>query len=207
MAGWAIKEAIQKGIARGVFSNEAGLGSAPMVHATADVAHPVQQGFYGIFEVFMDTIVICTMTALVILSTGTLLNNPDNLTGAQLTLRAFETSLGAPGKYVLSVGLLLFAFTTILGWYWYAETAVTYLFGVRVKPVMKVLWIAAILVGASGAQFIGAEGTQFLNNIWDISDTLNGLMALPNLIGLLLLSFTLRGIVKNYDARKRNGEL
>ena len=207
VAGWAIKEAIQKGIARGVFSNEAGLGSAPMVHATADVAHPVQQGFYGIFEVFMDTIVICTMTALVILSTGTLLNNPDNLTGAQLTLRAFETSLGAPGKYVLSVGLLLFAFTTILGWYWYAETAVTYLFGVRVKPVMKVLWIAAILVGASGAQFIGAEGTQFLNNIWDISDTLNGLMALPNLIGLLLLSFTLRDIVKNYDARKRNGEL
>ena len=200
LAGWGVKEAVQRGIARGVFSNEAGMGSAPMVHATANVEHPVQQGFYGIFEVFMDTIVICTMTALVILSTGTLVNSPD-LTGAQLTLQAFENALGAPGKYVLSIGLLLFAFTTILGWYWYAETAVTYLFGVWVKPVMKVLWILMILVGAAGGQFLGSEGNQYLNNIWDISDTLNGLMALPNLIGLLILSLTLRRIVNDYDLK------
>ena len=198
LAGWGVKEAVQRGIARGVFSNEAGMGSAPMVHATASVEHPVQQGFYGIFEVFMDTIVICTMTALVVMSTGTLTSSPD-LTGAQLTLQAFENALGAPGKYVLSVGLLLFAFTTILGWYWYAETAVTYLFGVWCKPVMKVLWIAMIVIGAAGAQLIGAEGNQFLNNIWDISDTLNGLMALPNLIGLLILSVTLKRIVTDYD--------
>ena len=198
LAGWGVKEAVQRGIARGVFSNEAGMGSAPMVHATASVEHPVQQGFYGIFEVFMDTIVICTMTALVVMSTGTLTSAPD-LTGAQLTLQAFENALGAPGKYVLSVGLLLFAFTTILGWYWYAETAVTYLFGVWCKPVMKVLWIAMIVIGAAGAQLIGAEGNQFLNNIWDISDTLNGLMALPNLIGLLILSVTLKRIVTDYD--------
>ena len=200
LAGWGVKEAVQRGIARGVFSNEAGMGSAPMVHATANVEHPVQQGFYGIFEVFMDTIVICMMTALVVMVTGTLTGSPD-LTGAQLTLKAFENALGTPGKYVLSVGLLLFAFTTILGWYWYAETAVTYLFGLWCKSIMKVLWIAMILIGAAGAQFIGAEGNQFLNNIWDISDTLNGLMALPNLIGLLILSVTLKRIVTDYDER------
>ena len=200
LAGWGVKEAVQRGIARGVFSNEAGMGSAPMVHATANVEHPVQQGFYGIFEVFMDTIVICTMTALVVMVTGTLTNSPD-LTGAQLTLQAFENALGTPGKYVLSVGLLLFAFTTILGWYWYAETAVTYLFGIWCKPLMKVLWIAMILIGAAGGQFMGAEGNQFLNNIWDISDTLNGLMALPNLVGLLILSVTLKRIVNDYDEK------
>ena len=198
LAGWGVKEAVQRGIARGVFSNEAGLGSAPMVHATADVEHPVQQGFYGIFEVFMDTIVICTMTALVVMTTGTLTGSPE-LTGAQLTLQAFENALGLPGKYVLAVGLLLFAFTTILGWYWYSETAATYLFGIWVKPITKILWIAMIVIGAMGAQLIGSEGNQFLNNIWDISDTLNGLMALPNLIGLLILSVTLKRIVNDYD--------
>lgn len=207
LAGWCVKEALKKGIARGVFSNEAGLGSAPMVHATANVDHPVQQGFYGIFEVFVDTIVICTITSLVIMTTGTLTGSPE-LTGAQLTLQAFENALGVGlGRYVLSIALLLFAFTTILGWYWYAETAVTYLFGVWFKPVMKVLWIAVILLGASGAQLFGSAGNVFLNQIWDISDTLNGLMALPNLVGLLILSFTLRRLVKDYDAKKKRGEV
>lgn len=207
LAGWCVKEALKKGIARGVFSNEAGLGSAPMVHATANVDHPVQQGFYGIFEVFVDTIVICTITSLVIMTTGTLTGSPE-LTGAQLTLQAFENALGVGlGRYVLSIALLLFAFTTILGWYWYAETAVTYLFGVWFKPIMKVLWIAVILLGASGAQLFGSAGNVFLNQIWDISDTLNGLMALPNLVGLLILSFTLRRIVKDYDAKKKRGEV
>ena len=200
LAGWGVKEAVQRGIARGVFSNEAGMGSAPMVHATASVEHPVQQGFYGIFEVFMDTIVICTMTALVVMVTGTLTSAPE-LTGAQLTLRAFENALGLPGKYILSIGLLLFAFTTILGWYWYAETAITYLFGVWTKPIMKILWIVMIVIGAAGSQFLGTEGNQFLNNIWDISDTLNGLMALPNLIGLLILSATLKRIVDDYEEK------
>ena len=206
LAGWGVKQAIQKGIARGVFSNEAGMGSAPMVHATANVEHPVQQGLYGIFEVFMDTIVICTMTSLVILTTGTL-TSATHLTGAQLTLQAFENAMGPVGKYVLSFGLLCFAFSTILGWYWYAETAATYLLGVWFKPVMKVIWIVLILFGAAGAQFVGAQGNEFLNNLWDISDTLNGLMALPNLVGLLLLSFTLRGLVKDYDAKRKRGEL
>ena len=205
--GIVLRQTIVWGLRRSAFSNEAGLGSAAIAHAATSEKDPVKQGLYGIFEVFMDTIVICSMTALVILTTGVLTDNPDGLTGARLTLQAFERALGEPGKYVLSVGLLLFAFTTILGWYWYAETAVTYLLGVWVKPLMKVLWIVMILVGAAGAQFLGAAGNEFLNNIWDISDTLNGLMALPNLIGLLLLSFTLRGLVRDYDGRRKRGEL
>lgn len=206
IAGWTVKQAVAKGIARGVFSNEAGLGSAPMVHATANVDHPVRQGLYGIFEVFTDTVVICSMTALVILTTGVLTGSPD-LTGAQLSLRAFEAGIGTAGKYILTIGLSLFAFTTILGWYWYAETAGTYLFGVRFKPVMKVIWIILIILGAAGSQLLGTAGDSFLANLWDLADTLNGLMAIPNLIGLLLLSNVLRKLVKDFDKKRKNGEL
>jgi AGCS family alanine or glycine:cation symporter len=218
VAGWAVSVAISKGIARGVFSNEAGLGSAPMVHATANVDHPVRQGLYGIFEVFMDTFIICSMTALVIISTGALTGNttlagwtPD-LSGAKLSLFAFEVGLGTTGKYILSVGLALFAFTTILGWYWYAETAVVYLFGVWFKPFMKIIHIAMVLVGACGAPLLammgaGAVGPDFLNLLWDMADTLNGLMAIPNLIGLLLLIGVLRKIVADFDAKRKNGEI
>ena len=200
VAGWCVMEAVQKGIARGVFSNEAGMGSAPMTYATADSVHPVRMGFYGIFEVFLDTFVICTITGLAILVTGAMTYFPE-LTGGQLALCAFELALGPAGKYILSTGMMLFAITTILGWYWYAETAVTYLFGVRFKSVMKLLLIVMIILGASGAQLFDASGNDFLNDIWSISDTLNGLMALPNLIGLLLLSLTLKRIVKDYDAQ------
>ena len=206
IAGWSIKMAVTKGIARGVFSNEAGLGSAPMVHATANVDHPVRQGLYGIFEVFVDTIVICAMSALVILVTGTLTGQP-GLTGAQLSLYAFESALGPTGKYVLSIGLALFAYTTILGWYWYAETAATYLVGVWFKPVMKLIWIVLILIGAAGGQILGTGATEFLTHLWDMADTLNGLMAIPNLIGLLLLSGVLRKLVKDFDTKRKNGEL
>ncbi len=206
IAGWSVKMAITKGIARGVFSNEAGLGSAPMVHATANVDHPVRQGLYGIFEVFVDTIVICSMTALVIICTGSLTGQPD-LTGAQLSLYAFEMGLGSTGKYVLSVGLALFAFTTILGWYWYAETAATYLFGVWFKPFMKILWIGLILIGAAGGQILGTGASSFLTHLWDLADTLNGLMAIPNLLGLLLLSGVLRKLVTEFDSKRRSGEL
>ncbi|MDR1378162.1 MAG: sodium:alanine symporter family protein [Synergistaceae bacterium] len=206
LAGWTIKEAITKGIARGVFSNEAGLGSAPMVHATANVDHPVRQGLYGIFEVFVDTIVVCSMTALVVLTTGTLTSQTE-LTGAALSLVAFEAGLGIFGKYILSIGLALFAFTTILGWYWYAETAATYLLGVWFKPFMKVAWIVLILLGAAGSQILGTGANNFLDNLWDLADTLNGLMAIPNLIGLLLLSGVLRKIVSDFDSKRKNGEI
>jgi AGCS family alanine or glycine:cation symporter len=202
IAGWSVKQAVSKGIARGVFSNEAGLGSAPMVHAAANVDHPVNQGLYGLFEVFVVTVIICSMTTLVILCTGTLTDCPD-LTGAKLSLVAFEKGLGPVGKYVLSVGLSLFAFTTVLGWYWYAETAATDLLGIWFKPVMKVIWMALIIIGASGGDLFGTDGNEFLSVIWDVSDTLNGLMAIPNLIGLLLLSGVVRRLVKDFDQRRR----
>jgi AGCS family alanine or glycine:cation symporter len=214
LAGWVVIEAVKKGISRGVFSNEAGLGSAPMVHATANVDHPVRQGLYGIFEVFMDTVVICSMTALVILTTGSLVGGTagvegwsSDLTGAALSLYAFEVGIGSVGKYVLSIGLALFAFTTILGWYWYAETAMVYLLGVWFKPVMKVIYIVLILIGAAGSQILGTGATAFLNSLWDMADTLNGLMAIPNLIGLLLLSGVLRKLVAEFDAKRRSGEI
>jgi AGCS family alanine or glycine:cation symporter len=222
LAGWAVKEAITKGIARGVFSNEAGLGSAPMVHATANVDHPARQGLYGLFEVFVDTFVICSMTALVILATQSLTAPvaipgqelgelaktwTKDMSGAKLTLYAFEMGIGSIGKYILSVGLTLFAFTTILGWYWYAETATTYLMGVWFKPFMKIIYIVLVFLGAAGAQILGANSAQFLNNLWDMADTLNGLMAIPNLIGLILLSGVLRKLVIEFDAKRKNGEI
>ncbi|MBL3592917.1 MAG: sodium:alanine symporter family protein [Synergistaceae bacterium] len=200
VAGWAVKIALTKGIARGVFSNEAGLGSAPMVHATAIVDHPVRQGVYGLFEVFADTIVICSLTSLAIMTSGVLTANPD-LTGAQLTLSAFEVVLGRPGVAVLSLGLAMFAFSTILGWYWYGETGATYIFGNKVIPVYKVIWIVVILIGAYGG------GGQFLSAIWNMADTMNGLMAIPNLIALLWVSKELRSLVKDFDERRRKGLL
>ncbi len=205
LAGWGIKIALTKGIARGVFSNEAGLGSAPMVHATAVVDHPVRQGMYGLFEVFADTIVVCSFTALAILTSGVLTSQPD-LSGAQLSLSAFETTLGGTGTMILSVGLALFAFSTILGWYWYGETCATYIFGVRVIPVMKFLWIVVILLGASGGVLLG-DAMGFLTHLWDLSDTLNGLMAAPNLVALLLLSGEVRRLVKDFDDKRRSGSL
>ena len=205
IAGWSVKIALTKGIARGVFSNEAGLGSAPMVHATAVVDHPMRQGMYGLFEVFADTIVICSLTALAILTSGVLTGQPE-LTGAKLSLSAFQTVLGGTGTMILSVGLALFAFSTILGWYWYSETAGVYVFGLKSIPVIKILWIAFVILGASGEKLLGA-GAGFLTNLWDLSDTLNGLMAIPNLIALLLLSGTLRKLVKDFDEKRRNGML
>ncbi|MEA3283824.1 MAG: sodium:alanine symporter family protein [Synergistota bacterium] len=202
LAGWSIKMALTKGLARGVFSNEAGLGSAPMVHAAATVDHPVRQGVYGLFEVFTDTIVICTLTALAILTTSSLVGQPE-LTGAQLSLTAFQEVLGQTGVMILSTGLALFSFSTILGWYWYGETSVTYILGDS-KPVImgfKVMWILVLLVGASGG------GGNFLANIWNMSDTMNGLMAIPNLIALLWLSNEVKKLVKDFDDKRRKGIL
>ncbi len=200
LAGWAVKAAITRGIARGVFSNEAGLGSAPMVHCTARVDHPVRQGLYGIFEVFMDTIVICTLTATTILVTGVLTGQPE-LTGAQLSLAAFSSTLGTAGTMILSLSLALFALSTILGWYWYGETALVYLCNgpSLIKP-FKLVWIILVVLGGWG-------GAGILANLWDLSDTLNGLMAVPNLIGLLLLSKELKRLTNDFDGKIKSGEL
>lgn len=205
IAGWTIKNAIVKGIARGVFSNEAGLGSAPMVHATAVVDHPCRQGMYGIFEVFIDTLVVCTLTALVILTSGMLTGQPD-ISGARLTLSGFESVLGNTGTIILSIGLALFAYSTILGWYWYGETCATYIFGTKIIPVMKILWIVVLFLGATGGVLLG-NANEFLTHLWDMSDTLNGLMAVPNLVALLILSGEVRKLIADFDAKRRSGEL
>jgi len=162
------------GIARGIFTNEAGLGSAPIAHAAATTDHPVRQGIWGVFEVFMDTIVICTMTALVILVSGLW---DSGLEGAALTTAAFETGFKG-GGIIVSIGLSLFAFSTVLGWAYYGERCCDFLFGPKGVKIYRFIFVPMVFVGAIGG----------LKTIWDISDTLNGLMAIPNLIGLLFLS-------------------
>jgi AGCS family alanine or glycine:cation symporter len=175
-AGAGVMQAIRFGVARGLFSNEAGLGSAPMVHATARTDHPVRQGLYGIFEVFVDTVLVCAATGLVVLVTGEWSNG---LTGAALAAKAFETGLpGVWGDVVVTTGILTFAFSTLLGWSFYGETAIAYLLGTKVILPYRLLWLVAAWLGATGS----------LHLVWDVADTLNGLMALPNLVALLLLS-------------------
>jgi alanine or glycine:cation symporter, AGCS family len=172
-AGSTVMLALRYGVARGLFSNEAGLGSAPMVHATAQTDHPVRQGLYGIFEVFVDTMLICTMTGLVILVTDTWTTGA---TGAALSARAFETGLpGTWGGIIVTSGIVLFAFSTLIGWSYYGETGIVYLLGTRAAIPYRLLWLVAIYFGATGS----------LTVVWDVADTLNGLMALPNLVALL----------------------
>ena len=172
--GVTITIAMQRGIGRGVFSNEAGLGSSPIAAAAAKTNSPVRQGLISMTGTFLDTIVICTMTGLVIVITGTF---SGSLEGAALTTAAFE--LGLPiavlGKYIVNIGLMFFAFTTILGWNYYGERCIEYLFGIKgIKPY-KLIFIALVAVGA----FLPLE------MIFIIADIVNGLMALPNLIGLI----------------------
>ena len=172
-AGSTVMLALRYGVARGLFSNEAGLGSAPMVHCAADTDHPVRQGMYGIFEVFVDTLLICTATALVILVTDTWNSGS---TGAALSAKAFETGLpGTFGDVIVTGGLMLFAFSTLLGWSYYGETGIVYLLGANAAVPYRLVWLVFVYLGATGS----------LHLIWDIADTLNGLMAFPNLIGLL----------------------
>lgn len=187
-AGSTVKMAMTKGIARGVFSNEAGLGSAPIAHAAATTDHPVRQGLWGVFEVFMDTIVICSITALSIIMTGAW-NTGE--TGSALTTYAFDHTIPG-GGYIVSIGVMLFAFSTILGWEYYGERCAEFLFGPNVIKPYRILWIPPVVVGAIGG----------LNTLWDLADTLNGLMAIPNLIGVLLLSGVVIKLTKEFFAKQ-----
>jgi AGCS family alanine or glycine:cation symporter len=172
-AGATVKSALSYGLKRGLFSNEAGLGSAPIVHSSAVTDHPVRQASYGIIEVFVDTIVVCTLTGLVVLTTGAW---SSGATGAELSARAFAIGLpGEWGHFVVSFGLITFAFSTVIGWSYYGETAITYLFGTRAALPYRLAWTAFVFLGAIGS----------LHLLWEIADTLNGLMAIPNLIGVL----------------------
>ena len=187
-AGYGMMQAIRIGVSRGVFSNEAGLGSSVMVHAAADAKEPCEQGMWAVFEVFFDTIVMCTVTALVILSSGVynemlyslaagtpLLDRL--LTGAQLTAAAFSAVLGPFGGGFVAASLALFAFSTLLGWSYYGQRAAEYLLGAQAVPVYKALFVAAAAAGC----------VMRLDLAWALSDTFNGLMALPNLAGVLAL--------------------
>jgi len=179
-AGASVALAIRMGVARGIFSNEAGLGSASIVHAQAR-NHPFRQGFWGVWEVFIDTLVVCTMTALVILVTGVLGQVDENgqlLTGAVLTSTAFTQGLPGLGGYVVLLAIVFFAYTTMLTWNFYGEKSWEYLFGKKVVLPYRLLFLVFVFLGAVGA----------LELVWDIADTFNGLMAAPNLVALILLA-------------------
>ena len=193
-AGSTMMMAMQSGIARGVFSNESGLGSAPIAAAAAKTKWPAEQGLISMTGTFIDTIIICTMTGLALIFTGVWCGDS---AGAQMTAGAFAASFGPSGAVVLTISLVLFAFTTILGWNYYGERAAIYLFGTKGLMPYRVIFIVLI---ASGA-FLKLEA------IWILADIVNGLMAIPNLIALIMLSSVIVSETKLYmEHRKTHGE-
>ena len=198
--GVTMKLAITKGVGRGVFSNEAGLGSAPIAHAATSEKNPVRQGLYGIFEVFMDTIVICTLTSLVVLCSGAATGNYGNndLAGVPTAVAGFASVFGDKlGSLILAVGLLLFATSTILGWALYGTRCAEFLFGSKIIRPYQVLFCLVVIAGSAAD----------LKLVWDISDTLNGLMAIPNLIAVLLLSPVVIKLTKEHFNGVKAGKL
>lgn len=198
--GFGVSQALTWGFKRGAFSNEAGLGSAVMVNSSANVREPVQQGMWGVFEIFADTIVVCTLTALVILTTDVVdLQSGRVLAGVQdnaLVGQAFTAAFGSFGPKFIAIALLFFAYSTVLGWSHYGTKAVEYLFGEAGTRLYKVAFVGMVIVGA----------TMKLGLAWDLSDTFNGLMMIPNLIAVLALSDTVVRITRNYFDRKVRGK-
>ncbi len=187
-AGATIMLAVQKGMARGIFSNEAGLGSAPIAHATAKTNHPAKQAMWGVFEVFIDTIVLCTLTALVIMTSGVW---DSGVSGAPLTIMAFSDGLHSAAGAVVSIAVFFFAFSTLISWSFYGERCLGFLMGsTKGSLAFKLVFLAVIMLGAN----------MELTLVWDIADTLNGLMAIPNLVGLLGLSTIIISVTKEFFA-------
>ena len=176
------------GVARGIFSNEAGLGSAPIAHAAAATNSPVRQGTIAMLGTFIDTLVICTMTGLVLVVTGVWSGEPQ---GAAMTLSAFKAQLPF-GEVILSVCIVLFAFSTMLGWSYYGERCAEFLAGPRIILPFRVLWVIGIFVGTQMS----------LDLVWKMSDALNGLMAIPNLIALVLLAPVVFRLTREYFAQE-----
>lgn len=189
-AGAAVWAAIRFGVARGVFSNEAGLGSAPIAHAAAQTNDPVKQGLIAMLGTFIDTLIVCTITGLAIVVTGVWTGGE---TGAALTSAAFAESLPGVGNYIVAIALSVFAFTTILGWSFYSEKCVQFLFGVKAIMPFRILWIVAVPIGA----------TSSLSFVWLLADTLNAMMAIPNLLALALLSPVVFKLTKEYFAANK----
>ncbi|WP_299790347.1 sodium:alanine symporter family protein [uncultured Shewanella sp.] len=191
-AGAAVWAAIRFGVARGVFSNEAGLGSAPIAHASAQTNNPVAQGLVAMLGTFIDTLIVCSITGLAIIVSGAWTSGEN---GAALTSFAFSTALPV-GNYIVALALSVFAFTTILGWSVYSEKCVQYLFGVKAVKPFRVLWILVVPLGAVSS----------LDFIWLLADTLNAMMAIPNLIALALLSPVVFSLTREYFIKKREDE-
>ncbi len=196
--GYGIKLAVLTGMKRGVFSNEAGLGSSVMVHSNSNVKEPVAQGMWGVFEVFADTIIVCTLTAFSVLSSGlvdlnTGLMLTDTPKGA-LVSQVFANTFGTLGSVFVAIAILLFAFSTVLGWSHYGSKACEYLLGTKATVVYRIIFVVAVFFGAIMSD----------NLAWKIADTLNGLMAMPNLIGVISLSPIVMKITRNYTARYMN---
>lgn len=196
--GYGVRKAMKVGISRGVFSNEAGLGSSVMAHAASDVKSPAVQGMWGIVEVFIDTIVVCTMTALVILSSGVyqpqvylqnMTRGIANVDGTTLTGSAFSTVIPCGDKF-LAISIVLFAFATMVGWAYFGERTAAYLFGEKSAFLYKILYVLMILPGCIMTPHLA----------WEVADTFNGLMALPNLTALILLSGEVVRVTKAYGS-------
>lgn len=189
-AGAAVAAAIRFGVARGVFSNESGLGSAPIAAAAARTHDPVKQALVSMTQTFIDTLVVCTMTALVILTAHSW---TQGISANVLTSASFAETLGDTGTYIVAVATTLFAYSTLIGWSYYGEKAVEFLFGPRAVRIFRILFVAAIIVGAMVQ----------LEVVWNFSDLMNGLMAIPNLIAILLLSPIIRQETQRYFAEQK----
>ena len=189
--GVTIREAVRFGVARGLFSNEAGMGSTPHAHAVANVKHPAQQGLVAIVGVIIDTIVVCTATAMVILVTGA---HKVGLAGPLVTQQAFTTAFGGVGTYFLAICLTFFAFTTIIGWYYFGESNIRYLFGAKGLLPYRIIVVIFIVLGSTL--------TQKVDFVWTLADFFNGIMVFPNLLALLFLAPQVKKILKHY----RTGE-
>jgi AGCS family alanine or glycine:cation symporter len=190
---------IKNGCKRGVFSNEAGLGSSVMVHSNSCVREPVRQGMWGIAEVFLDTFVICTLTALVVLGSGAVDLNTglinEGVNDSTLVAKAFGADLGKPGEWFVVLAITLFAFTTVLGWSYYGAKVTEYLVGVSWARIYRLIFILLIVFGA----------VMESNLAWDISDTFNGLMMIPNLIGIIVHIPLIIKLTRNYTERRIKG--
>lgn len=194
VGGAAVGEAIRWGVARGLFSNEAGLGSSPMAHAAATTNEPVREGLVAMMEPFVDTLVICTMTGLAIVVTGAYLNAPEDVTGASLTAYAFSQSIGDAGAMIVGGGLALFAFSTIIAWSYYGDRSVKFMLGEKAVLPYRLVYTLLIVVGAIVP----------LQLVWNIADITNILMAIPNLLALVLLAGLVKKMKTEYMRKHMN---
>jgi alanine or glycine:cation symporter, AGCS family len=194
VGGAMVGEAIRWGVARGLFSNEAGLGSAPIAHAAAKTNEPVREGLVAMMGPFIDTLVICSMTGLVIIVTGSYIDRAEDTVGAALTAAAFSSELGEGGAAVVGIGLTLFAFSTIISWSYYGDRSAKFLFGENAVMPYRVIYTLAVVVGAAVP----------LQLVWNIADITNLLMALPNLLSLIFLAGLVRKLQKKYFISHRS---